>query len=50
MIENFSNLYKSLTHKKMKNFNLKSKKLLTKDLHHFRLLGKYYFYFITSFN
>ncbi len=27
-----------------------NKKLLTKDLHHFRLLGKYYFNFITSFN
>ena len=32
MIENFSNLYKSLTHKKMKKFNLKSKKLLTTAL------------------
>ena len=29
MIEKFSNFYKSLTHKKMKKFNLKSKKLLT---------------------
>ena len=29
MIKNFSNLYKSLTYKKMKKFNLKSKKLLT---------------------
>ena len=28
----FSNLYKSLTHKKMKKFNLKSKKLLTSAL------------------
>ena len=32
MIEKFSNLYKSLTHKKMKKFNLKSKKLLTTAL------------------
>ncbi len=32
MIKNFSNLYKSLTHKKMKKFNLKSKKLLTTAL------------------
>ena len=32
MIENFSNLYKSLIHKKMKKFNLKSKKLLTTAL------------------
>ena len=29
MIEKFSNLYKPLIHKKMKKFNLKSKKLLT---------------------
>jgi hypothetical protein len=29
MIENFSNLYKSLIHKKMKKFNLKSKTLLS---------------------
>jgi len=27
-----------------------NKKLLTKDLHHFCLLGKYYFNFTTSFN
>tara|TARA_B100001093_G_scaffold447978_1_gene453256 strand:+ start:336 stop:1268 length:933 start_codon:yes stop_codon:yes gene_type:complete len=32
MIEKFSNLYKSLIHKKMKKFNLKSKKLLTTAL------------------
>ena len=32
MIEKFSNIYKSLTHKKMKKFNLKSKKLLTTAL------------------
>ena len=32
MIEKFSNFYKSLTHKKMKKFNLKSKKLLTTAL------------------
>jgi len=32
MIEEFSNLYKSLIHKKMKKFNLKSKKLLTTAL------------------
>ena len=32
MIEKFSNLCKSLTHKKMKKFNLKSKKLLTTAL------------------
>ena len=32
MIERFSNLYKPLTHKKMKKFNLKSKKLLTTAL------------------
>ncbi len=32
MIETFSNLYKSLIHKKMKKFNLKSKKLLTTAL------------------
>ena len=32
MIEKFSNLYKSLTYKKMKKFSLKSKKLLTTAL------------------
>ena len=32
MIKNFPNLYKSLIHKKMKKFNLKSKKLLTTAL------------------
>ena len=32
MIKKFQNLYKSLTYKKMKNFNLKSKKLLTTAL------------------
>ena len=32
MIEKFSNFYKSLTHKKMQKFNLKSKKLLTTAL------------------
>ena len=32
MIKKFSNFYKSLTHKKMKKFNLKSKKLLTTAL------------------
>jgi hypothetical protein len=32
MIENFSNLYKSLIHKKMKKFNLKSKTLLSTAL------------------
>lgn len=32
MIEKFSNLYKSLIHKQMKKFNLKSKKLLTTAL------------------
>ena len=32
MIKEFSNFYKSLTHKKMKKFNLKSKKLLTTAL------------------
>ena len=32
MIEKFSNLYKSLIHKKMKKINLKSKKLLTTAL------------------
>ena len=32
MIEKFSNLYKSLTYKKMKKFNLKSKKILTTAL------------------
>ena len=32
MIEKFSNFYKSLTHKKMKKINLKSKKLLTTAL------------------
>ena len=32
MIEKFSNLYKYLIHKKMKKFNLKSKKLLTTAL------------------
>ena len=32
MIEKFSNLNKSLTHKKMKKFNFKSKKLLTTAL------------------
>jgi len=32
VIEKFSNIYKSLTHKKMKKFNLKSKKLLTTAL------------------
>ena len=32
MIKKFSNLYKSLTYKKMKKFNLKSKKLLTTAL------------------
>ena len=32
MIKKFPNLYKSLTYKKMKKFNLKSKKLLTTAL------------------
>jgi len=32
VIKKFSNFYKSLTHKKMKKFNLKSKKLLTTAL------------------
>ena len=32
MIKKFQNLYKSLTYKKMKKFNLKSKKLLTTAL------------------
>ena len=32
MIKKFPNLYKSLTNKKMKKFNLKSKKLLTTAL------------------